>query len=65
MVPKMEKPLKENLLVRFPHSVVGKTERPRKKKQQRAKQGHKVWTVVLEPSFLKSPPGGFHAKEGL
>lgn len=38
MVPKMEKPLKENLLVRFPHSVVGKTE-AQKEKTTKSKAG--------------------------
>lgn len=68
MAPKMERALEEVLLVRLIHSMARQTESQKgkmTKSKSVAKQGHKVWTVVWEPNFLKNTPGDFHAKEDL
>lgn len=51
MAPKMERPFMEGLLVRFLHSMAGKSEAQTEKNNKSvAKQEYKLWTAVQELS---------------
>lgn len=68
MAPEMGRPFMESILVRFPPSMSGKTEaqtRKTTKSKSVAKQGHKLWSMVWKPSFLKRLLSDFHTQEGL